>query len=54
MITLRKSHERGHTDLGWLDSRHSFSFGEYIDPDHHNFGPLRVLNEERLVGSTGP
>jgi quercetin 2,3-dioxygenase len=53
MITLRKSEARGHFDFGWLDTRHSFSFGEYFDPDHERFRALRVLNEDRVQPGQG-
>jgi quercetin 2,3-dioxygenase len=53
MITLRKSEDRGATKIGWLDSRHSFSFGDYHDPDHVHFGPLRVINEDWIAGGGG-
>lgn len=52
-IELRPSGDRGTTDFGWLKSRHSFSFGEYYDPRHHQFGPLRVINEDRVAGGGG-
>ena len=43
MQVLRKASERGHTKIDWLDSWHSFSFGNYYDPQHMGFGPLRVI-----------
>jgi redox-sensitive bicupin YhaK (pirin superfamily) len=53
MITVRKSEDRGKTHIDWLDSRHSFSFGEYYDPAHESFGPLRVINEDWIRGGAG-
>ena len=53
MIILRKSEERGRTKIDWLDSRHSFSFGDYYDPKHVSFGPLRVINEDWIAGGGG-
>lgn len=53
MITLRPAEERGLARLGWLTSRHSFSFGDYYDPRHMGFGPLRVINEDRVEPSSG-
>lgn len=53
MITLRPTGSRGHFDFGWLDTRHTFSFGEYVDPGHDRFHALRVLNEDRVQPGKG-
>ena len=53
MIELRKSEQRGVARLGWLYSRHSFSFGEYYDPQHLRFGALRVINEDQVQPGRG-
>ncbi|MEP6830976.1 MAG: pirin family protein [Rhizomicrobium sp.] len=53
MITLRRSAERGVTKTQWLESRHTFSFGEYDDPAFVGFGALRVINEDWITGQAG-
>jgi redox-sensitive bicupin YhaK (pirin superfamily) len=53
MLQIRKSEERGIANFGWLDSRHSFSFGHYYDPKHVGFGPLLVINEDKVTPAQG-
>ena len=53
MFAIRHAEDRGLANLGWLDSRHTFSFGHYHDPQFMGFGPLRVINEDRVQPGQG-
>lgn len=50
---IHRENDRGHVDFGWLKSAHSFSFGQYFDPEKVNFGALRVLNDDQVAGGQG-
>jgi quercetin 2,3-dioxygenase len=53
MFTIRKANDRGQTNAGWLNARHTFSFGDYFDPAHHHYRTLRVINDDRVSGGGG-
>jgi quercetin 2,3-dioxygenase len=53
MKHFRSAHGRGSADFGWLQSRQSFSFGDYYDPTKMGWGPLRVINDDRIAGGAG-
>ena len=53
MIQLRKAQDRGTANFGWLDSKHTFSFGHYYDPEHMGFSALRVINDDLVTPGAG-
>lgn len=52
-LKIRKAADRGAVNFGWLDSKHTFSFGHYYDPEHMGFADLRVINDDRIAGGGG-
>src|SRR5690606_31677315 len=52
-LKIRRAHERGHVDHGWLDTHHTFSFGDYHDPDFMGYRTLRVINDDRVAPGRG-
>jgi len=52
-LTIRRAADRGQADFGWLKSAHTFSFGQYHDPNHMQFGMLRVINDDEVAGGGG-
>lgn len=53
MVTIRRAADRGRTNIDWLDGRHTFSFGDFVDPKYHHFRTLRVLNDDRIAPAGG-
>ena len=53
MVKIRKSEDRGFVDHGWLKARHTFSFGSFYDPENMHFGPLRVINQDKIAAHSG-
>lgn len=53
MFQVRKANQRGHSQIDWLDSYHSFSFSDYYDPEHMGWGPLRVINDDTVAPGAG-